>query len=128
MKTKNIICVILYLLVSSSLIAAEIRVALSSAPNNLSPFYSTDANSQNINRLVHLSLVDFNANMQFQCVLCESFTERMEGDKHVLVFKLRSGMSFSDGAPVTVRDIVQSWKYFAKDEKINSTFKGANKW
>lgn len=105
--------------------SAEVRVALSSAPNNLSPFYSTDANSQNINRLVHVSLVDFNSNMQFQCVACETFNERMEGTKHIINFKLKNGLTFSDGQLVKTQDVVNSWKWYAKDEQINSTFKGA---
>lgn len=125
MNFKNIAALVMMCLWSMKIDAVEVRVALSSAPNNLSPFYSTDANSQNINRLVHLSLVDFNSNMQFQCVACESFKEKMEGQKHVLVFKLRNDISFSDGSKVTTKDVVQSWQYYAKDEKINSTFKGA---
>lgn len=125
MNLKNIGLLLVCSFVLVNLSAMEVRVALSSAPNNLSPFYATDANSQNINRLVHLSLVDFNSNMQFQCIACETFTEKMEGAKHILVFKLKSDLSFSDGSKITTRDVVQSWMYYAKDENINSTFKGA---
>lgn len=125
MNFKIFVILVMTCLLSLKIDAVEVRVALSSAPNNLSPFYSTDANSQNINRLVHLSLVDFNSNMQFRCVACEAFSEKMEGQKHVLIFKLRKDISFSDGSKITTKDIVQSWQYYAKDEKIGSTFKGA---
>ena len=125
MNFKKLALLMLSWLLLASTSATEVRIALSSAPNNLSPFYSTDANSQNINRLVHLSLVDFNANMQFQCIACETFSERMEKEKHILVFKLKPDLTFSDGEKITTQSVVQSWKYYAKDEKINSTFKGA---
>lgn len=125
MKSNNILLALVLFTLSLTSFAKELRVALSSAPNNLSPFYSTDANSQNINRLVHLSLVDFNSNMQFQCVACETFSEKMEGSKQVIVFKLRSGMTFSDGSPITAQTVKESWSYFAKNDVINSTFKGA---
>ncbi len=122
MKLKFILICCLFV---SSIFAETIRIAISSAPNNLSPFYSTDANSQNINRLVHLSLVDFNSDMIFQCVACESFTEKMESEKHVLVFKLKKDLTFSDNSPITSKDVVSSWKLYAQNAEINSTFKGA---
>jgi peptide/nickel transport system substrate-binding protein len=103
----------------------RINIAISAAPNSLVPFYSTDANSQNINRLVHSSLVDFNEKMQFICVACESRSEKMVGSKHVLTFKLRSGLVFSDGSPVTAEDVKKSFEYFARDQKIKSTFMGS---
>ncbi|MGZ3787453.1 MAG: ABC transporter substrate-binding protein [Bacteriovorax sp.] len=103
----------------------KINVAISAAPNNLNPFFSTDANSQNINRLVHMSLIDFNKKMQFECKACSTFEERIIGDKQILKFKLREDLTFSDGSPVTAADVKSSWEYFAKNEKIRSTFMGA---
>ena len=67
-----------------------INIAISAAPNNLVPFFSTDANSQNINRLVHSALVDFNEKMQFVCIACESFEEKIVGEKHIFKFVLKS--------------------------------------
>ena len=102
-----------------------INVAISASPNNLSPFYSTDANSQNINRMVHASLIDFNENMQFVCIACETFKEEMRGAKQVFTFKLKSDLTFTDGQKVTSEDVKKSYEYFAKDENIKSTFMGA---
>jgi peptide/nickel transport system substrate-binding protein len=111
---------------SASIFAQEkINVAISAAPSSLSPFYSTDANSQNINRLVHSSLIDFNEKMQFICIACETYRDEMQGSKEVLTFKLKRGLTFSDGSPVTTEDVKKSWQYFAKNEKIKSTFMGA---
>jgi len=102
----------------------SLNVAISASPNNLSPFYSTDANSQNINRLVHASLIDFNEKMQFVCVACESFEEKMDGTKQVITFKLKKDLTFSDGSKVTAKDVYNSYVYFAKDQNIKSTFMG----
>jgi peptide/nickel transport system substrate-binding protein len=116
----------LFLSASFSLIAADkINVAISAAPNNLNPFFSTDANSQNINRLVHMALIDFNQKMQFECKACSTFEEKMVGSKQVLKFKLREDLTFADGNPVTAEDVKKSWEYYAKNEKIKSTFMGA---
>ena len=102
-----------------------INIAISAAPNNLVPFFSTDANSQNINRLVHSALVDFNEKMQFVCIACESFEEKIVGEKHVFRFVLKSNLTFSDNTPVTTQDVKNSYEFFAKNEKIKSTFMGA---
>ena len=102
-----------------------INLAISAAPNNLVPFFSTDANSQNINRLVHSALVDFNEKMQFVCIACESYEEKIVGEKHVFKFVLKDNMTFSDNTPVTTQDVKKSYEYFAKNEKIKSTFMGA---
>jgi len=100
----------------------QVTIAISSAPNNLVPFYSTDANSQNINRLVHKALIDFNEEMQFQCRACSSFEERFEGDKQILKFHLKKDQTFHDGTPVEAADVVRSWEYYAKNRTIASTF------
>lgn len=105
--------------------AEKINIAISAAPNNLNPFFSTDANSQNINRLVHMALIDFNRKMQFECKACLSFEEKIVGGKQILKFKLREDLTFADGSAVTALDVKNSWQYFAKNEKIKSTFMGA---
>ncbi len=102
--------------------ADKLSVAISSAPNNLNPFYSTDANSQNINRLVHNSLVDFNEKMQTECKACQSFEEKFINGKQVISFKLKENLTFTDGSGVTAEDVKKSWEYFAKNEKIKSNF------
>jgi peptide/nickel transport system substrate-binding protein len=101
------------------------KIAISSSPSNLSPFFSTDANSQNINRLVHTSLVDFNLDMKPVCRLCTSYEERRTKDSYSIVFKLRDDVKFWDGTPVTAKDIVSSWKYFTETDKIKSIFRFA---
>ncbi len=122
----KILFILTLLICSINLFAKnQINVAISSAPNNLNPFFSTDSNSQNINRLVHISLIDFNKQMQFECVACSTFQERMVDKKQVIRFQLRNDLSFSDGSKVKAGDVYSSWQFYAKNEKIKSTFMGA---
>gem|GEM_PF-647173 len=107
---------------SENVEAKAIKMAISSAPSNLSPFYATDANSQNINRLVHLTLTDFSKDMSFVCRFCESFEERMDGKKHIISFKLKQDVKFWDGETVSAKDVYNSWKYFTDKEFIKSKF------
>lgn len=126
MKKQFILFIVLFLSAFAHAKAAEkVNIAISAAPNNLNPFFSTDANSQNINRLVHMALIDFNQKMQFECKACSTFEERIQNGKQILKFKLREDLTFADGTKVTAQDVKNSWQYFAKNEKIKSTFMGA---
>jgi peptide/nickel transport system substrate-binding protein len=102
-----------------------VSLALSSSPSNLSPFSSTDANSQNLNRLVHLSLTDFGKDMRFVCRLCKSFEQRFEDEKHIIRFHLDPTAKFWDGTAVTAIDVKKSWQYFTEEKKIKSIFRFA---
>lgn len=126
MKKLIILSIGLFLSVALPLHATDkINIAISAAPNNLNPFFSTDSNSQNINRLVHMALIDFNNKMQFECKACSSFEEKIIGNKQILKFNLRQDLTFADGSSVTSEDVKKSWEYYAKNKKINSTFMGA---
>lgn len=107
--------------------ANSINIAISTSPTQLSPFFATDANSQNINRLVHSSLTDFNDKMEFVCILCETYNDRSEGDKHIISFKLKKNLSFQDGSKLTSQDVFNSWKYFTDEENVKSIFRFAFK-
>lgn len=116
--------ILFWLVLTQSLGAKDITLAISSAPNNLNPFYGTDANSQNINRLIHKSLIDLNESMQFYCVLCVTFEERKDGEKYKIYFKLKDNLKFWDETKVDSKAIKKSVEYY-KDSEINSIFKFA---
>lgn len=123
----QILIILFFLLSASSKTLGEekvINIALSSAPTNLDPLRSTDANSQNINRLLHLSLVEVDTNMKFMCRACVEFRETREKDGHQIYFKLRDDLTFHDGTELTSMDVKNSWKYFI-DESNNSIFRNA---
>jgi peptide/nickel transport system substrate-binding protein len=60
-----------------------------------------------------------------ECRACENFSSKMQGEKQILNFKLKKGLTFSDGTKVETSDIKKSWEYFAKNETYKSTFMGA---
>lgn len=101
------------------------NIAISSSPNSLSPFFSTDANSQNINRLINASLIDFSIDMQPVCQLCESFEEFRTKDSYKIRFKLKPNIKFSNGRELTSKDVEKSHFYFTETEKIKSIFRFA---
>lgn len=102
----------------------DLKIAISATPNSLSPLYSTDANSQNILRLVHLSLIEFDQNMQSKCLICESFQEKMVKGRHVLNFKLKEDLKFWDGEKVTAQSVVNSLQIYL-DPRAKSVFSPA---
>lgn len=115
----------LFFIVTSIVYADPLKIAISSSPNSLSPFFSTDANSQNINRLVNGSLIDFDINMKPICQLCESYEEFRTIDSYKIRFKLKENIYFSNGEKITARSVKQSHYYFTETEKIKSIFRFA---
>jgi len=105
--------------------AEGLSIALSAKPTNLDPFFSTDGNSQNINRLVHTTLTDFNSKMEFVCRLCESYLEKTVEGRHEITFVLKKGIKFWDGREVYAQDVQNSVNYFSRDPSINSIFRFA---
>lgn len=116
--------IILQMIFANAYSEDKIVVAISATPNNLNPFFSTDANSQNIGKLLHQSLIDFNASMIPSCQACKSFAIKIRDGKQIIKFQLRDDLTFTDGTKVEPADVKKSWEYFAKDEKIKSTFMG----
>ncbi|WP_412471036.1 ABC transporter substrate-binding protein [Halobacteriovorax sp. RT-2-4] len=122
---SRILSILLISFLSSMVYGASLNVAISSSPNSLSPFFSTDANSQNINRLINASLIDFDSNMQPICQLCESFKEFRTKDNYKIRFKLKPGLKFSNGEELTSKDVQKSHFYFTETAKIKSIFRFA---
>ncbi len=92
-----------------SLSAGTLHVAIGSSPNNLDPYYATDANSQDINRLLHLSLVDSTRSMKTECRACVNFKEsRIANGQHKITFTLKENLRFHDGSKVTPQNIKES--------------------
>ena len=104
----------------------NIQIAISSRPSNLNPFFSTDSNSQNIGRLVHLSLIDFDAEMKVKCHLCESFSESFKNGKHQIIFQLKKGIEFWDEQEIKSQDVMNAIRLFQTENKaIKSIFRFA---
>ena len=79
-----------------------LQVDLETSPIALDPRFATDAISSRVDELVFDSLVRGDAHGQFFGDLAESFERPTP---ITLVFHLRRGLRFSDGRPLTARDI-----------------------
>ncbi len=82
--------------------AGALQVDIETSPIALDPRFDADAISARIDELVYASLVRVDAHGNFVGELAESF-ERPT--LTTIVFHLRRGLRFSDGRPLTARDV-----------------------
>jgi peptide/nickel transport system substrate-binding protein len=78
---------------------------IESSPNSLDPRVGTDFASEHIDELLFDGLVKRDANFHFTPALAERWELP---DPKTMIFHLRSGVRFSDGRPMTARDVVWS--------------------
>ena len=83
-----------------------IRVGIATAPLTLDPRYATDAMSARVSRLLHRSLVEFDAAAHALPGLADW---RMRDARHYR-FTLHDGLHFSDGSLLTAADIVATYR------------------
>jgi peptide/nickel transport system substrate-binding protein len=77
-------------------------VLIESSPANLDPRIGTDAQSQRIDGLIFDGLVARDASFHFTPALAESWEQP---DPLTLIFRLRRGVRFHDGRPLTSQDV-----------------------
>jgi peptide/nickel transport system substrate-binding protein len=77
-------------------------VALESSPTYLDPRYATDAYSERVSKLIFNGLVRPDENSRLQPDLAESWQAI---DERTYVFRLRRGVRFHNGAPLTAVDV-----------------------
>lgn len=93
-------------------------LALRSEPKTLNPLLAEDAASQEVIRCVSADLIDINrATQKTEPALAKSWTVSRDGKQYTL--RLRRGIRFSDGQPLTADDVVFSFQLYL-DEKIDS--------
>src|SRR5690606_32533784 len=120
------IMLIFVLFFSAYAASADLIVGIGSTPNNLDPHFATDANSQDINRLIHLSLIDAGPKMNSVCRACEKFEEvRHANGTHSIHFWLKRDLKFQDGTALSAEDVVSSTERLLanKDAPIPTLFK-----
>ncbi len=78
---------------------------IQSSPANLDPRIGTDEASEHIDELLFDGLVDRGAHYRFTPALATSW---QQPNPLTLVFHLRAGVRFSNGRPMTARDVVWS--------------------
>ena len=93
--------------------AGVIRYGLSAYPPNLQPWVSTGVSAGTVKMLTHRSLVGYDSKGELRGELAESWSIDGEG---AWVFKLRPGVVFHNGEPVTADDVKWSIEQIAAEK------------
>lgn len=86
------------------------RLVLATAgiPKTFNPLFATDSGSESVTRLLFSALVNFDMVTQEPAPgLAESWS--VEADQKTWTFKLRKGLRWSNGQPLTADDVVFTW-------------------
>jgi peptide/nickel transport system substrate-binding protein len=82
--------------------SSVLRVDIESSPLSLDPRFATDAISSRIDELIFNSLVQIDQHQNYKGDLAESIEWQ---SRTSIVFHLRPALKFSDGRPLTARDV-----------------------
>jgi peptide/nickel transport system substrate-binding protein len=96
-------------------LAADLVIGRSSEQSSIDPQFSRTGNNQMTSTMIFGRLVDFDLNLQMSPGLAESWTNV---DPLTWDIKLRSGVTFHDGSPLTPEDVIYSME--RADEVPNS--------
>jgi len=95
---------------------ATLRVVPSAAPKVLDPVWTTAVETRNHAYMVYDTLFATDAKGGIQPQMVESYTASNDGK--TWVFKLRKGLSFHDGQPVTAEDVLASLARWSKRDPM----------
>lgn len=84
----------------------EVTILLG-APTSLDPAGGSDISSAAFSAQLFESLTAFDQSLTLRPALARSWDISDDGRR--IVFHLRAGLAFSDGAPISAEDVVQSW-------------------
>ena len=76
--------------------------------SNFIPALSSDTASSGVSGLAYPGLVKYDRNLKIVPDLAESW--EFSNDERTITFKLRPGLAWADGAPLTAADCVFTWK------------------
>jgi len=83
---------------------SQVSVLWDASPVSLSPLYSSSGSEQQVERAMFGALVKMSGDLVPTPDLCESIDAAPDGT--VYTFKLKSGLSFNDGTPLTSADVI----------------------
>lgn len=99
--------------------AKELVMNLDGEPASLNPFLMGGSKSANVMyNLCYASLWRVEPDDSLSCDLAESY--KADYDNMVLIVKLRDGLKFADGSPLTAEDVVCTIKASAADSGSNT--------
>jgi oligopeptide transport system substrate-binding protein len=84
----------------------EVRI-LAGEPATFDPAGQGDITTAAVTAQIHETLTAYDAALQIQPALADSW--QVGADGREVVFRLRPGLTFSDGTPLTAEDVVGSW-------------------
>ncbi len=97
--------------------AGTLTVAINGQPVRLLPSQSVGRINEIINTMIHESLTTHDENGQLVGLLAESYTNL---DPLTWEFKLREGVTFSDGTPLTAEDVEFTYEQLILNEEAAS--------
>ncbi|WP_226781137.1 ABC transporter substrate-binding protein [Oceaniglobus trochenteri] len=86
-------------------LAADLTIGRSNEPSSIDPQFSRTGNNQMTGDMIFGRLAEFDQNLQMKPNLAESWTNI---DPLTWEIKLREGVTFHDGSPLTVEDVIYS--------------------
>jgi ABC-type transport system substrate-binding protein len=93
----------------------SLTFAAGADPDSLDPQNTQSNPGEQVNRMMYENLVRFNAKMQVEPALAESWTQSPDG--LVWTFKLRKGIRFHDGTPFDAKAVKYFFDRVLGDEK-----------
>ncbi len=104
LKMKNIIFILIFII---SLSASTLQLSISANPSRINPILSTDSSSSEITQWIFNSLITYDKNAKIKMMLASSYEFK---NKTTLIFHLRHGIKWSDGAPFSAKDVIFTYK------------------
>lgn len=101
----------------------EFSVAIESFPSNLDPRFPNDAYSSKLQQLLFNGLLKYDSELRLVPDLAERYEYRSSTR---IRLKLRAGVTFHDGRPLTTRDVLYTYKALMDPKKrspLYETFK-----
>jgi peptide/nickel transport system substrate-binding protein len=99
-------------------LGGRLVIAASASPRTFNPLFSVDGSSDGIIRLLFASLVNMDwATQEPGPGLAESWS--VAPDQKTWTFKLRQGVRWSDGEPLTADDVVFTWNDIMYNPEFN---------
>ena len=91
-----------------------VRIGWAGSPDTLNPGMAVLSESYTIFELIYDSMYELNMDGTFTLTLAESAT--VSDDRLVWTFKIRDGITFHDGQPLTAKDVVFSYNLYQSTE------------